>query len=259
MQSRLLAGKANLSLVAHYGEKPPGIESLITEAQEILQSELPLAFEKYDISQVHATLISLEGHRAGDAIVNANYSRFYHERRLIDFDKAFELLKKTDLLPFGVKIGGYKKHGSFPFTSRGAHPYQRSFSVQNDIMVAMGWPYDSTGYPRTLDRLRRSFNQANILHKYHQKADDTDNDFYFVLGNVVRAKTSNLELGNIHDRMIQFLANHEPVPVTIARESLRIIAYTDPKAPPATTCSYTLDEAEEKLDELKSLYQDVEA
>ena len=144
MQPHLRAGNANLSLVAHYGEKPPEIETLITEAQEILQSELPLAFRKYDIRQVHATLISLEGHRTGNVIVNANYSRFCHERRIIDFNKAFELLKNPDFLPFKVIIGGYKEHGDYPFTSRGAHPYKRSFSIQDDITVAMGWPCELT-------------------------------------------------------------------------------------------------------------------
>ena len=58
--------------------------------------------------------------------------------------------------------------------------------------------------------------------------------------------------------MIEFLSSHDPVPVTIAREHLRIIAYTDPKVPPATTLCYTLDEAEEKPDEIKSLYRDAE-
>ena len=258
MQPPLRPGKANLSLVAYYGEKPSEIETLIKEAQEILQSGLPRAFKKYDIRQVHATLISLEGHRTGNTIVNANYARFCHERRVIDFSKAFKLLKDLDFLPFNVIIGGYKEHGDYPFTSRDIHPHQRSFSFQGDIAVAMGWPCDGKDYPPTLDRLRRAFDSANILHKYHRTTDDLDNDFYFVLGNLILEKTGKSALRNTHDRMIEFLSCRDPLTVTVAREHLRVIAYTDPKVPPDTTRSYTLDEAEEKLDEIKSLYRDAE-
>jgi hypothetical protein len=256
MQAPLRPGKANLSLVAHYGDKPPEIDALIRDAQEILQEELPLAFRKYDIRQVHATLISLEGHRTGNVIINANYTRFCHERRAIDFKKAFKLLAKSDFLPFAVRIGGYREHSDYPFTSRGTHPYQRSFSIQGDIAVAMGWPCDGKDYPPVLDRLRRAFNSANILHKYHRTTDDTDNDFYFVLGNIILENTSHATLQNAHARMLEFLSCRDPLVVTVAREHLRIIAYTDPKVPPDTTRSYALDEAEAKLDEIKSLYRD---
>ena len=58
--------------------------------------------------------------------------------------------------------------------------------------------------------------------------------------------------------MIEFLSCRSPLTVTVVREHLRIIAYTDPKVPPDTTRSYTLDEAEEKLDEIKSLYREAE-
>jgi len=258
MQPPLRPGKANLSLVTYYGDKPPEIETLIREAQEILQDGLPLAFSKYDIRQVHATLISLEGCRTGNTIVNENYTRFCRERRIIDFSKAFKLLKELDFLPFKVRIGGYKEHGNYPFTSRGTHPHQRSFSIQGDIAVAMGWPCDGKDYPPVLDSLRRAFSSANILHKYHRTADDTDNDFYFVLGNLLLEKTSKPALQNTHHRMIKFLSCRDPLTVTVARKHLRVIAYTDPRVPPDSTRSYTLDEAEEKLDEIKSLYRDAE-
>lgn len=258
MQPPLRPGKANLSLVAYYGDKPPEIAALIIEAQNILQDALSSAFRKYDIRQVHATLISLEGHRKGNAIVNANYNQFCGEQRAIDFDKAFKLLQHQDFLPFKVVLGGYKEHGNYSFTSRGAHPYQRSFSIQGDIAVAMGWPFDGKDYPPVLNRLRRAFNSANILHKYHRTSDDTDNDFYFVLGNVILREASKEALQRAHERMIEFFSCREPLAVTVAREHLRVIAYTDPKVPLDTTRSYNLDEAEGNLGEIKSLYRDAD-
>ncbi len=258
MQPPIKPGKATLSLVAYYGDKPPEIETMIREAQEILQSRLPFAFRKYDVRQVHATLVSLEGHKTEKGIVNANYNQFHHDRRIIDFSKAFKLLKDPDFLPFKVIVGGYKERDDYPFTSRGTHPYQRSFSIQGDIAVAMGWPRDGKGYPPVLNRLRRAFSSANILHKYHRTADDTDNDFYFVLGNVILEKTSKPALQSTHERMIEFLSCRDSLTVNVAREYLRVIAYTDPRVPPDTTRSYTLDEAEEKLEEIKSLYRNAE-
>jgi len=258
MQPLVKPGKSNLSLVAYYGDKPPEIETMIGEAQEILQSRLSLAFRKYDIRQIHATLVSLEGHKTANGIVNTNYTRFRHDRRIIAFSKAFKLLKDPDLLPFKVIIGGYKEYDDYPFTSRGTHPYQRSFSIQGDVAVAMGWPRDGKDYPPALNRLRRAFNSANILHKYHRTADDTDNDFYFVLGNVILEKTSKPALRSTHERMIEFLSCRDSLTVNVAREHLRVIAYTDPRVPPDTTRSYTLDEAEEQLEEIKSLYRNAE-
>ena len=258
MQPPLKPGKGDLSLVAHYGDKPPEIETLINEAQEILQNGLPDAFNKYDIRQVHATLISLEGQRIGSTIINANYARFCHERRTVDFRTAFQLLQNHDFLPFNVVIGGFKEYGNYPFTSRGAHPYQRSFSIQGDIAVAMGWPWNGQDYPPTLNRLRRAFNSANILHKYHRTCDERDNDFYFVLGNIIPDKASKAAVQKTRQDMIEFLSRRAPLIVTVARENLRVIAYTDPKAPPDTTRSYTLEEAEQTLEEIASFYKDAE-
>lgn len=258
MQRKLLTGVANLSLVALYGDKPYNVENLVAEAQAILQRELPHAFTKYSIHQVHATLISLEGRKSGNNIVNSNYFRFYRKLRPINFNKVFTLLKMTEYLPFEVKIGGYKKRANYPFSSRNDHPYLRSCSFHNDIIVAMGWPFNGKNYPPTLDKLRRQFNKANILHKYHKTLDETDNDFYFVLGNIARSKICKRDLYKTRMSMIEFLASHDPVSVSIGRNELRIIAYTNPKAPPDTTCSYTLDQAEENLNELKSLYRNMD-
>ena len=258
MQAPLNRGKSNLSLVAYYGEKPPEIEILIREAQAILQDELGPMFSKYAIGQVHATLISLEGHRTGNAIVNTNYDRFCQKRRIIDFTKAFRLLENTDILPFTVRIGGYRERDAYPFTSRGAHPYQRSFSIQGDIAVAMGWPWDGSDYSPALDRLRRAFNAANILHKYHRTPDDIDNDFYFVLGNVTTGEIGTTVLQHTCLSMKEFLAHRDPLVVPVTKENLRVIAYVDPKVPPDTTRSYTVDEAAGNLEELSALYRDAE-
>lgn len=248
-------GTANLSLVAYYGDKPPEIEALIREAQAILQDSLAGAFRPYDICQVHATLISLEGHRSGDAIVNANYHQFLDEQRAIDFRKVFDLLRAPGYLPLDIVIGGYHLHHDYGFTSRGTPPALRSFSIQGNIAVAMGWPFDGEKFPPVLDELRRAFNSANVLHKYHRTAGDMDNDFYFVLGNVDPGECPESVLQSTRERMIGFFSQRTPLTVPVTREKLRIIAYTDPRVPPESTRCYTIDEGETKLVEIKSLYR----
>src|SRR5204862_74161 len=73
-------------------------------------------------------------------------------------------------------------------TRRGQHPRQRSFIIGGTSVVVMGWPIKNGDYRPSLDSLRRAFNTANVLHKYHAAAEDIDNDLFFVLGTIDREK-----------------------------------------------------------------------
>jgi len=182
-----LPGKMQFTLVAFYGSKPPRFSGLIRSCQDELARLLLASFHPYDIDQVHGTLIGLEGVRQGETTLNSNFNALRSEMRHMDLRQILGLLSSTPLLPMKLQIGGFRHYEHFDFTSRGLHPYLRSFAIRDRIAVAMGWPTDSGRHPASLDELRRVFQNVNVLHQYHQKETDKDNDFFFVLGRVDRS------------------------------------------------------------------------
>jgi hypothetical protein len=246
----------NLTLVGYYGAKADSLRKFIKNAQKVLGHALPSAFEKYDVRQVHGTIIGLEGTRLGEYIINQNY---FEQRRLlkaVNLPKLFQMLKASEHLPFRVRVGGYKHRKKYPFTSRGQHPYLRSFSVQGDVVVAMGWPEQGSHYPPTLHELRWSLNAANVLHKYHSSPADFDNDFFFVLGRINRAKASELDIQVAQEKMRIYFEKQKGYSVTIDSNSLRVVAYNDTKLPWGGCQVFTLAEAEASVPELFMMYDD---
>lgn len=250
-------GKMDVTLVAYYGDKPPQIAELIRAAIDELNGLLGNKFVPYYLQQVHGTIIGLEGRRAGKHIINTNYTKLRNQTCPMDLKAALQILKDKTLLPFDVTIGGFIDGGPYSFTSRNAVPYMRSFSIQGKYAVAMGWPYRNGIYSKSVDQLRRAFNAANVLHKYHSTADAEDNDFFFVLGNIIKEDIEPIQLLEAQGRLRAFFAAHEPVNVPISRNFLRVVAYVDEKLPPETSYSCTLDEAERDIDRIRSLFRDV--
>lgn len=249
-------GKMDVTLVAFYGDKPPQIAELIRGATNQLNDLLGKKFVPYCLPQVHSTIIGLEGRRAGKHIINANYTNLCNQTCPMDLKAALQILKETTLLPFDVTIGGFIDGGPYSFTSRNVVPYLRSFSVQGQYAVAMGWPYSNGNYAKSVNQLRRAFNAANILHKYHSAPYAEDNDFFFVLGNISKTDIDPILLLEAQGRLRAFFAAHEPVTVTISRSCLRVVGYVDEKLTPETSYSCTLDEAEKNIDQILSLYRD---
>ena len=249
-------GEMDLTLVAYYGNKPPLIAELISDAISELGSLLGNGFVPYDMQQVHGTIIGLEGCRTGQYIINTNYAELCNESRTMDLKAALQILKEKSLLSFDVTVGGFIDGGSYSFTSRDFVPYMRSFSIQGKNAVAMGWPYNNGNYSKSINQLRRAFNAANILHKYHCSPDVEDNDFFFVLGRIVKEKIDPIQLLEAQGRLRALFAAYKPVSVPISRNSLSIVAYIDEKLTPETSFSYTLDEAERNIDLIQSLYRD---
>lgn len=249
-------GKMDVTLVAYYGDKPPQIAELISAAIDELSALLGKKFVPYRLHQVHGTIIGLEGRRAGKHIINTNHTKWRKQTCPMDLKAALQILKEKPLLPFDVTIGGFIDGGPYSFTSRNTVPYMRSFSVQGKYAVAMGWPYRDGVYSKSVDQLRRAFNAANILHKYHCAPDAEDNDFFFVLGNIIKDDIDPIQLLETQGRLRTFFATHEPVTVTISRSCLRMVAYVDEKLALETSYSCTLDEAEKNIGLIRSLYRD---
>jgi hypothetical protein len=220
----------NLTLVAYCGEKPEPLSALLGELQNYLQNFLGDAFRPYTLAQIHATIIGLEGTREGTHVINTNFLQLRKQRRHMDLTKALDIIQHSPLLPIPIRIGGFQRDVAFRMTSRGQHPYLRSFSFQGNSVVALGWPCLEDGYPPSLDQLRRSFNEANILHKYHASPTDVDNDLFFVLGHVEAASVSERR-GEIEAAVRDWLAGRDPVEVELDRTNLFVVAYADPQLP----------------------------
>jgi hypothetical protein len=132
---------------------------------------------------VHATLIALNGVREDGRIVNEYLLEHAGERREMDLPLVMDILARRLATPLRVRIGGFRPGQQVPFTSRGQHLAERSFSVQGEAFVLVGWPATSlAGAGRPLDDLRREMNAAGVLHRYHARPADVDNDLHLVVG-----------------------------------------------------------------------------
>jgi hypothetical protein len=174
-----------ISAVALYGPKAEPLRSSLTEIQALIAGHIGGGFRPYSLDQIHATLIALNGVRDPQTgvIINEYYLEHTGAGLEMDLERALRILAAQ--LPLRVRIGGYRKDEAVPFVSRGQHLFERTFSVQANAFVLIGWPSAPSApsvYGRPLDRLRREMNAANVLHRYHQCSGDIDDDFYLVVG-----------------------------------------------------------------------------
>jgi hypothetical protein len=152
----------------------------------------------------------------------------------MDHRLAMEMLADRLAPPLTVRLGGHRPEVPAAFTSRGMHPFERSFSVQGNALVLMGWPADTVkngDTARPLDDLRRALNGAGFLHRYHKAPDAVDNDFYMVVGHHRDAPDTALQ--RVAGLVRAYLADH-PVDVTVGAAQIRIIAADTTTLDPAT-------------------------
>jgi hypothetical protein len=245
-----LPGQMQVTLVAFYGEKPAELTQLIISLQNMLASALRSAFRPYQLEQVHETPVGLEGHRVDTTIQNLNSGLRVDPSGLLSFVRSDHSIR--------VRVGGYQHHKEYPFKSRGMHPYVRSFSVQRDIAVAMGWPVDDSGFPNSIDHLRWRFNsQLNVRHKWHKQAGDCDNDFFFVLGRVDRRQIDAFRLQRVVEKARLSLAGLDGVLATIGADTLQFVAYLDPQLPIETSCSFAVNDPALTAERLLVLYPSI--
>jgi hypothetical protein len=172
-----------ISAVAFYGPKTGRLRELLTGVQALIAEHVGAGFRPYTLEQVHATLIALNGVREGGTIVNEYLLEYAGVRREMDLPQVMDILARRFAVPLRVRIGGFRPEAAVPFTSRGQHLAERTFSVQGEAFVLVGWPADSlAGAGMALDELRREMNAAGALHRYHARPADVDNDLHLVVG-----------------------------------------------------------------------------
>ena len=254
-----------LTLVAFYGKKNDHpLWVFIKQLQDKITLNLEARnFIPYDLEKIHGTIIGLEGRRTGNEIVNENYLKKYDELRSMNLKGLIDFILNDDkIFPICVKIGGYKEEKKYSFKSSGKHPFLRSFSIQKKIVVAMGWPVKKINnkliYPSNIDRLRRTCNAFNVLHKYHNSPQSYDNDLFFVLGNVREGLNNNL-LETCEIQIRNDLATSSLPPIEISQNDLKVIAYSEDDTTfrrVGVADVYSLEEVANQIDQLINAYPD---
>jgi len=211
-----------ISAVAFYGPKTGRLHELLTGVQAQIAEHVGRDFRPYTLDQVHATLIALNGVRAGGTIVNEYLLEHAGERREMDLPRVMDILARRFATPLRVRIGGFRPGQAVPFTSRGQHVAERSFSVQGEAFVLVGWPAESlAGAGRPLDDLRREMNAAGVLHRYHARPGDVDNDLHLVVGHQAGAPAAALARATaaVRDKLAA-----DPADLAIALSDVTIVA-----------------------------------
>ncbi len=238
-----------VTLVAHYGPKPERLAAFVHRLQDNLGRSLRGAFQPYEIDQVHATIVGLEGCRMNGGVHSKR------SRLPMDLSGLVDFLRGGEFAPIRIRIGGYDAGGSYPFRSRDAHPHLRSFSIQGDVAVAIGWPMDDTSAPDSLDRLRRSFERLGVRHKWHTTGDEVDNDCFVVLGRIEQQRVETRLVHAAAESMRADLAAGSPATIEIDRDTLSFVGYLDSRLPLETSRAYRLDEPDLAIT-LEALYAD---
>lgn len=221
----------NVSLVAFYGEKAPELKTLIQKLQTYLtEHKLIDSFKPYELEQVHGTIIGCEGICTKSGVVNKWYREHRQETRYIDISGLINYLQHQVSFPLNISFGGYDLNLDYNFLSRNQHPYLRSFQLQSTedqtIPVLIGWPWQNNKISWDIDDLRKDLQLFNLLHKYHGKSDDIDNDFYLRLGTIESQIT--MEVAQIITRDIRdLLASQSALSIPICLEDLVFAQYQD--------------------------------
>jgi len=241
--------------VAFYGEKSDLLAAFVRWIQALVAEHVGEGFRPYEIGQVHATIVGLEGHRRNGEILNEQYWQ-HGQTRPMDIAGLLDTLLQSGRLPFRVRIGGFQREHRYSFESFGRHPYLRSFEIQaSTIVVAMGWPVNADEYSPTLDGLRRDLNRHNILHKYHRTSDAIDNDFYFVLGKLDSGASAAADLGAVADAIRARMANTDPLTLDVTTRDLSLVAYSDNELPLRTSVRFPIEMARSAVEELTSVFR----
>ena len=235
----LIEKNMQATLVAYYGEKPEKLAEFIQKLQDKLKLVFHNHFYPYHVEQVHGTIIGMEGILKDGKILNKYFQDLREELRPMDLDGALKFIRSTSILPLHIRVGGFRKGKSYLFNSCGVHPYYRSFSIQGEIAVAIGWPVTKNGaYSTSLHRLRHQFQQYNILHKYLKERDDVDNDFYFVLGRVAPGILDTTLKHEAEDCLRSYSAGIKPFFIPIGYENLSLVCYTSDALPQETSLPF---------------------
>ena len=242
-----------LTLVAFYKNK--NFKNDLWGKLEIIQHKLKGIlnenYQPYALNHLHGTILGLEASKLDSSIISKNFLGIQKKVVEMDLLSIFNSVKTSAILPFEISIGGFLSE-DYSFTSRSLSPYQRSFSIQRKILVTMGWPSLNGAYIPNLNSLRRRISRFGGLHKYHTGPGSYDNDFYFVLGNLLEPLEEERSK-YISNLMRKELSEWGDTRITLRKEDLGIVAYKDTKLREDPRY-YSIENAIRCVDNLKNIY-----
>jgi hypothetical protein len=220
------------TLAAWFGPKPGDLHRLIRRLQDEVGQLGDGVFVPYGVRQVHATLFGL-ARTVG--LRNRNFAELRGIEAEMDLDGLRTYLLESDVLPLHLRFGGFRA-GEVPFRSRGEPPFERTFSIQGDKAVLVGWPTTADGRKTSdaLDRLRREAQDHGVLHRYHARPEDVDNDAYLRLG-LLRADVGADPCREVEEAVRRLLADAPALHVEIDARDLSFVTYTDETLPLGTS------------------------
>jgi hypothetical protein len=220
------------TLVAFYGAKRGPLRNFLTTWQDRLGRLLRelgagTVFRPYPLAQIHATMLGLE--RCPEpGFPNRNFQELRGRAQVMRLPELFASILESRHLPFDAQFGGFEDR-DYPFRSRGAPPYDRSFSLQGKTAVVIGWPvcqgkHGAGAYPMVLDQLRRGAQRFNVLHRWHRDPADVDNDLYLRLG-FLDGDLADSQRRLIEDAIRRTLSASSPLILRLTVSDLAVVSY----------------------------------
>ncbi len=105
----------------------------------------------------------------------------------------------------------------------------------------------ANSYPNILDNLRKGVQRYGVLHSYHQRPDDIDNDLFFrirMVDNPVSLEPD--KRAYLHNIIRGMLSTFSPLVLNIDMSSLFVAFYDSVELPFTRTNAYVL--TDERLD-----------
>jgi hypothetical protein len=260
------------TLVALYGPKTDSFSGLLSQCQAIVTEAFANAFRPYEASQIHGTVVGLEkvtespGH-------NLNLARFRNQGAPMDLVGFLSSTRIASSFPLYIQFGGFRDR-DYPFVSRGRTPFERSFSLQGENVVLIGWPVrgrpsmsvdrasvyaavqEARLYPNSLDDIRRFALNFNVLHQYHRSGSDVDNDFYVRIGICDTRTMESASRQAVESRARLFLSTIDPIIVEISASNLYVASYVDESLPCESTKTWKLTDVPLSTEFIEGLYRD---
>ncbi len=241
---------AQLTLVAHYGPKPPALAHYIDQVLAMVAaSAVGSHFQPYALEQIHATVVGLEripaqpGEDEND-FINLNEFVATGRRRTMDLACALRLARM--LPPLTIRFGGFGPEDR-RIESFGHSPYVRSFQLHlsQGRATIIGWRHwnGDFGHAGELWALRRRFDaQCGVRPKYVE-----DSDFFMTLGALVDLPPADSETwsalaaaaATVEARIRQQIADR-PTDVVVSTNDLAVVRYQTSDLAPETSATYPI-------------------
>ncbi|WP_319576741.1 hypothetical protein [uncultured Desulfobacter sp.] len=242
-----------LTLVSHYGKKPDSIVNMILLLQDKISRSLGSSFRPYELEQVHGTIIGLKCIFRNKKLINEYFKLYLNKEEKVNIEGFLNFVQSDKIGEIVIQVGGWQANKNYKFESSSQHPYFRSFLFQNKIAVAFGWPVENGIYSESLYNLRKKFEKFKFYHK-HNKYGYKDNDFYFVLGRISKARISPMLLQQTEEA-IRLALSKIKEKITINKDTLSIVAHVDNQLPIATSEAFCMNDKSLNSQLLEYIYK----